>query len=41
MVICFNCRHFHFKVRCLVDYGEFETEDGTVILLKKNSQVIH
>lgn len=26
------------EVRCLTDYGEFETEDGTVILLKKNSQ---
>ena len=23
----------------MVDYGEFETEDGTVVLLKKNSQV--
>ena len=27
------------QVRCLEDYGEFETEDGTVLLLKKNSQV--
>jgi len=27
------------QVRCLVDYGEFETEDGTVVILKKNSQV--
>eukprot|EP00795_Rhopilema_esculentum_P002753 gene2754-973_t len=27
------------QVRCLTDYGEFETDDGTVILLKKNSQV--
>lgn len=26
------------EVRCLMDYGEFETEDGTVVLLKKNSQ---
>ncbi|XP_065833532.1 DNA replication complex GINS protein PSF1-like [Oscarella lobularis] len=26
------------EVRCMIDYGEFETEDGTVILLKKNSQ---
>ncbi|RUS80353.1 hypothetical protein EGW08_011892 [Elysia chlorotica] len=25
-------------VRCLVDHGEFETQDGTTILLKKNSQ---
>ena len=23
-----------------MDYGEFETEDGTVVLLKKNSQVL-
>ena len=28
-----------FKVRCLVDHGEFETQDGNIILLKKNSQV--
>ena len=27
------------QVRCLEDYGEFETDDGTVLLLKKNSQV--
>eukprot|EP00118_Oscarella_pearsei_P006447 m.29058 g.29058 ORF g.29058 m.29058 type:complete len:195 (+) comp31128_c0_seq5:121-705(+) len=26
------------EVRCMEDYGEFETEDGTIILLKKNSQ---
>lgn len=25
------------EVRCLVDYGEFVTEDGGVVLLKKNS----
>ncbi|KAH9499536.1 DNA replication complex GINS protein PSF1 [Bulinus truncatus] len=25
-------------VRCLMDHGEFETQDGTIILLKKNSQ---
>ncbi|XP_039640617.1 DNA replication complex GINS protein PSF1 [Perca fluviatilis] len=25
-------------VRCLKDHGEFEIDDGTVILLKKNSQ---
>ena len=30
---------FTLKVRCLEDYGEFETEEGTVVLLKKNSQV--
>ena len=27
------------QVRCLVDHGEFETQDGANILLKKNSQV--
>ncbi|XP_065662271.1 DNA replication complex GINS protein PSF1 isoform X3 [Hydra vulgaris] len=26
------------EVRCLMDHGELVTEDGTVILLKKNSQ---
>ncbi|XP_016123920.1 DNA replication complex GINS protein PSF1-like [Sinocyclocheilus grahami] len=26
------------QVRCLKDHGEFEIDDGTVILLKKNSQ---
>uniref|UniRef100_A0AAQ4Q5M9 DNA replication complex GINS protein PSF1 n=1 Tax=Gasterosteus aculeatus aculeatus TaxID=481459 RepID=A0AAQ4Q5M9_GASAC len=26
------------EVRCLKDHGEFEIDDGTVILLKKNSQ---
>ncbi|CAL1528415.1 unnamed protein product [Lymnaea stagnalis] len=25
-------------VRCLLDHGEFETQDGNIILLKKNSQ---
>ncbi|XP_059149499.1 DNA replication complex GINS protein PSF1-like [Physella acuta] len=25
-------------VRCIMDHGEFETQDGNVILLKKNSQ---
>lgn len=30
---------FSFQVRCLKDYGEFEVEDGTSVLLKKNSQV--
>lgn len=29
----------HIQVRCLKDHGEFEIDDGTVILLKKNSQV--
>lgn len=27
------------QVRCLRDHGEFEIDDGTTILLKKNSQV--
>lgn len=27
------------QVRCLKDHGEFEIDDGTLILLKKNSQV--
>ncbi|XP_069788008.1 DNA replication complex GINS protein PSF1 isoform X1 [Narcine bancroftii] len=26
------------EVRCLKDYGEFEIDDGTTLLLKKNSQ---
>ncbi|XP_065748918.1 DNA replication complex GINS protein PSF1 isoform X2 [Phocoena phocoena] len=26
------------EVRCLKDYGEFEVDDGTSVLLKKNSQ---
>lgn len=28
------------QVRCLVDYGKFELEDGEVIILKKNSQYL-
>ncbi|XP_062502269.1 DNA replication complex GINS protein PSF1-like [Corticium candelabrum] len=31
-------KSLYVQVRCMVDYGEFETEDGTVVLLKKNSQ---
>jgi len=31
-------RSLYIEVRCVTDYGEFETEDGTVVLLKKNSQ---
>jgi len=31
-------KSLYIEVRCLTDYGEFETEDGTVVLLKKNSQ---
>lgn len=26
------------EVRCMVDYGKFELRDGSVLLLKKNSQ---
>ncbi|XP_070803986.1 DNA replication complex GINS protein PSF1 isoform X2 [Pituophis catenifer annectens] len=36
-----NAVRFHMsadEVRCLKDYGEFEIDDGTTILLKKNSQ---
>ncbi|XP_067681304.1 DNA replication complex GINS protein PSF1-like [Haliotis asinina] len=28
----------YVEVRCQVDHGEFETQDGNVIVLKKNSQ---
>ncbi|XP_023617486.1 DNA replication complex GINS protein PSF1 isoform X4 [Myotis lucifugus] len=36
-----NVLRFHMsaeEVRCLKDYGEFEVDDGTSVLLKKNSQ---
>ncbi|XP_064914996.1 DNA replication complex GINS protein PSF1 isoform X8 [Columba livia] len=36
-----NTIQFHMsaeEVRCLRDYGEFEIDDGTTVLLKKNSQ---
>ncbi|XP_072865262.1 DNA replication complex GINS protein PSF1 isoform X5 [Chlorocebus sabaeus] len=36
-----NALRFHMsaeEVRCLKDYGEFEVDDGTSVLLKKNSQ---
>ncbi|XP_028000779.2 DNA replication complex GINS protein PSF1 isoform X4 [Eptesicus fuscus] len=36
-----NILRFHMsaeEVRCLKDYGEFEVDDGTSVLLKKNSQ---
>uniref|UniRef100_A0AAQ6ISP6 DNA replication complex GINS protein PSF1 n=1 Tax=Anabas testudineus TaxID=64144 RepID=A0AAQ6ISP6_ANATE len=32
-------KSLYIEVRCLKDHGEFEIDDGTVILLKKNSQV--
>ncbi|XP_055956848.1 DNA replication complex GINS protein PSF1 isoform X2 [Patella vulgata] len=28
----------YVEVRCLVDHGEFETQDGNILVLKKNSQ---
>ncbi|XP_047207739.1 DNA replication complex GINS protein PSF1 [Girardinichthys multiradiatus] len=31
-------KSLYIQVKCLKDYGEFEIDDGTVILLKKNSQ---
>ncbi|KAF3824582.1 hypothetical protein GH733_009916, partial [Mirounga leonina] len=36
-----NALRFHMsaeEVRCIKDYGEFEVDDGTSVLLKKNSQ---
>ncbi|KAJ6667088.1 hypothetical protein lerEdw1_019092 [Lerista edwardsae] len=33
-------KNLYIEVRCLKDYGEFEIDDGTTILLKKNSQVL-
>lgn len=29
-------KSLYIEVRCLKDYGEFEVEDGTSVLLKKN-----
>ncbi|KXJ30034.1 DNA replication complex GINS protein PSF1 [Exaiptasia diaphana] len=31
-------KSLYIEVRCVEDYGEFEADDGTVVLLKKNSQ---
>lgn len=27
------------QVRCVIDHGEFETQDGNIVLLKKDTQV--
>ncbi|XP_053918181.1 DNA replication complex GINS protein PSF1 isoform X2 [Cuculus canorus] len=32
-------KSLYIEVRCLRDYGEFEIDDGTTVLLKKNSQI--
>jgi hypothetical protein len=34
-------KSLYIQVRCIVDYGEFETEDGTVVLLKRNALVFN
>lgn len=31
-------KSLYVEVRCVKDYGEMETEDGTVVMLKKNTQ---
>lgn len=31
-------KSLYVEVRCLQDYGELETDEGTVIVLKKNTQ---
>lgn len=31
-------KSLYVEVRCLIDFGEFETEDGTVLRLTKDSQ---
>lgn len=31
-------KSIYIDVRCLMDYGKFELSDGSVLLLKKNSQ---
>nr|XP_045364628.1 DNA replication complex GINS protein PSF1 [Camelus bactrianus] len=31
-------KSLYIEVRCLQDYGEFDVDDGTSVLLKKNSQ---
>ncbi|KAJ8309301.1 hypothetical protein KUTeg_014175 [Tegillarca granosa] len=32
-------KKLYIEVRCLVDHGEFETQDGNIVVLKKNSQI--
>ena len=39
VVLPFNGSTVYLQVRCLMDHGEFETQDGNILLLKKNSQV--
>ena len=31
-------KSLYIEVRCVQDHGELETDDGTVIMLKKNTQ---
>ncbi len=31
-------KSLYIEVRCVQDYGEFETADGSIIVLKKNTQ---
>ena len=31
-------KSLYVEVRCLQDYGELETDDGSIIILKKNTQ---
>lgn len=31
-------KSLYIEVKCLQDYGELETEDGNIIVLKKNTQ---
>jgi GINS complex subunit 1 len=31
-------KSLYVEVRCVQDYGQLETEDGSIILLKKNTQ---
>ena len=43
-IVCLNdfvnkILSIYLQVRCLMDHGEFETQDGNIVVLKKNSQV--